>query len=76
MAGDYEKTIGFADTAGTRATVSSYLDEDDEGEPTISITVEAGFCAGRGYPTLEAARQFAAAILDAVDHAEQATADG
>lgn len=74
MPDDYERTIGFADTAGTRGTVTVDVGDPDDpdDEPQIGIALEAGFCGGRGYPTIEAARQFAAAILDAADRAEEA----
>ena len=71
MAEDFNRVIGLADTYGTRATVRCDVDEDG---PALSLAVEAGFCGGRGYPTPEAARQVAAALLDAADRYEQAEA--
>lgn len=68
---DFERVVGLADTYGTRATVRFY--EDDEG-PSMQLSVEAGLCGGRGYPTPEAARQLAAALLDAADRFEQTEA--
>lgn len=68
---EIERAIGFADVYGTRAVVRCDVDEDG---PTLSLSVECGFCGGRGYPTPEAARQLAAALLDAADRYEQAEA--
>lgn len=71
MADEFEKVIGLADTYGTRATVSCHTDEDG---PSLTVAIMAGFCGGRGFPTPEAARQLAAALLDAADRYEQAEA--
>lgn len=71
MPDEFERVIGLADTYGTRATVRCYIDEDG---PSLSVALEAGLCGGRGYPTPEAARQLAAALLDAADRYEQAGA--
>jgi hypothetical protein len=65
---DFERIVGLADMYGTRATIRCSIDEDG---PALSLSVEAGFCGGRGYPTPEAARQVAAALLDAVERYEQ-----
>lgn len=70
---ELEKVIGLGDLYGTRATVTCWSDEDG---PSLSIALTAGVCGGRGYPTPEAARQIAAALLDAADRfeAEEASA--
>jgi hypothetical protein len=60
-----EKRIGFADLYGTTATVRV----DDEGD--IATELMCGQCGGRGYPTPEAARQYAAALLDAADRSDR-----
>lgn len=68
----YERRIGFADTHGTIAEV--WVDREDlaeDEEAGIHVKIQAGFCQGAGFPTLEAARQFSAALLDAVDFAER-----
>ena len=70
MIEEYEKVIGFADAGGTRAEVSVL--DDDEGPPTIHVSVGIGMSGGRGMPTIEATRQFAAALLDAADIVEKA----
>ena len=67
---DYERTIGFADMWGTRAEVSCLFDDDGE-DPSIHVTLVVGAFRASGIPTLEAARQLAAALLDAIDHAEK-----
>ncbi len=59
------RKIGFADSYGTRAEVT--YDPDSPGDDQISLEVSAGFCSGQGFPTPEAARQLAAALLDAAD---------
>ena len=66
---DFEKRIGLADCYGTVAAVE-FTDEDGEGMIAMSLSV--GQCQGRGYPTSEAARQIAAALLDAADAMEGA----
>lgn len=62
---DGEKRIGFADLYGTTAIVRV----DDDGD--IVTAIESGQCGGRGYPTSEAARQYAAALLDAADTSDR-----
>lgn len=68
MPDEFEKVVGLGDMYGTRATVRCSIDEDG---PQLSVAVEVGFSGGRGYPTPEAARQLAAALLDAAERYEQ-----
>lgn len=70
---EFVRKIGFADSYGTRAEVKA--GDDVVGDDEISLEVSAGFCSGQGFPTLEAARQLAAALLDAVEHVEKESAD-
>jgi hypothetical protein len=65
----FEKTIGLADIYGTRAEVA-VLDEDED-DPTIHLSLVCGGSATRAMPTLEAARQLAAALLDGADLIER-----
>jgi hypothetical protein len=62
---DFERVIGLGDTYGTRAEVSVL--DDDEGPPTIHLSLTSGASGGRGIASPEAARQLAAALLDAAD---------
>lgn len=62
---DFERTIGLGDTYGTRAEVSVL--DDGDGPPTIHLSLTAGASGGRGIASPEAARQLAAALLDAAD---------
>jgi len=66
---EYERTIGFADTFGTRAEISVL--DDGDGPPSIHLSVLVGQSGGRGILTPEAARQLAAALLDAADKTDQ-----
>ena len=59
-----ERKVGFADIYGTTAAVRV----DDDGG--IETEVMVGQCGGCGYPTVEAARQYAAALLDAADRSD------
>ena len=70
---DWTKRIGLADYDGTTAEIK-FWDEDEDGEPTISLWLGINGCGGRGFPTAEAARQIAAALLDAADAMERETA--
>ena len=64
----FERKIGFADMHGTTAEVSvDREDVNDDEEAGIHVKIQSGFCQGAGFPTVEAARQLAAALLDAVD---------
>jgi len=64
-----EKKIGFADIYGTTAAV----EVDDDGGIRAELMI--GQCGGCGYPTSEAARQYAAALLDAADESERIKAE-
>jgi hypothetical protein len=71
MTDSFEKKVGFADHAGTVAEVSvdrEDVAEDEEAE--IHVKISAGYCQGAGFPTVEAARQLAAALLNAAEVAE------
>jgi len=70
---DFERRIGLADHYGTTAEVSVEA-EGSEFEAGISLWIGVGQSGGRGYPTIEAARQIAAALLDAADSMEKAKA--
>lgn len=67
---DFEQRVGLADSYGTLATV--LVNEDD---PCIQFRLESGMCGGTGFPTPEAARQIAGALLDAADRVERAAAE-
>jgi hypothetical protein len=63
-----DRRIGLADSYGTTAEVSVY---GDDGETSsIQLRVAVGQCGGSGWPTPAAARQLAAALLDAAEAAE------
>ena len=70
---DWEKRIGFADHYGTTTEIAFEQDGGD-GETCITVWLGVGQCGGRGYPTAEAARQIAAALLDAADAMEKVKA--
>jgi hypothetical protein len=61
-----ERKVGFADMYGTTASV----EVDDDGD--IRTEMMVGQCGGTGYPTAEAARQYAALLLDAADASDRA----
>lgn len=65
-----ERAIGFGDSYGTRAVI----EVDDEGELSVALGVGL-FAEIKGFPTPEAARQIAGALLDAVDAADSAKAE-
>jgi hypothetical protein len=69
MSAMVERKVGFADMYGTTAAV----EVDDDGD--IRTEVMVGQCGATGYPTPEAARQFAALLLDAADASEKAQAE-
>lgn len=58
-----ERRIGLADLYGTTAQVEL----GDDGD--INLRVYSGMCGARAYPTPEAARQLAAALIDAAEAA-------
>lgn len=60
--------IGFADPYGTTADVSV---DGDQTERSIQVHVGVGQSGATGYPTPAAARQFAAALIDAAEAVEQ-----
>jgi hypothetical protein len=66
----FDRSIGLGDTYGTRAEVAVLDDADEEGPATIHVSLLAGMSGGRGIATPEAARQLAAALLDAAEDAE------
>jgi hypothetical protein len=65
---DFNRVIGLGDTYGTRAEVSVLDDGDDPA--TIHLSLTAGVSGGHGIASPEAARQLAAALLDAADLTE------
>ncbi len=69
MAAMTERKVGFADIYGTVASV----EVDDDGDIRTDMTV--GQCGGCGYPTPEAARQYAAALLDAAEKSDEIRAE-
>lgn len=71
MSDRYEQVIGFGDHAGTRFEVAAEPPDDPDGEASVHMAVMAGMCGGRGMPTRKAARQMAAAVLDACDAADE-----
>jgi hypothetical protein len=72
---DTEKRIGMADLYGTTATVSFWPPDDEDDTPTIALRLGVGQCRAEGFPTVEAARQLAAALLDAADQMDQAESE-
>jgi hypothetical protein len=64
-----ERRIGMADVYGTTAEVD--LMEDEGGEGGILLRLHCGQCGARAYPTPEAARQLAGALMDVAEAAEQ-----
>lgn len=68
---DWIKRIGFADHSGVVAEVE-FIDETDDFEASVAISVGIAGCQSRGYPTREACRQLAAALLDAADSMDRA----
>jgi hypothetical protein len=64
-----EFRVGFADNFGTVAEVN-FWPEDEDNDATIQVALGIGSCWARGYPTPSAARQMAAALLDAADRME------
>lgn len=68
---DWTKRIGLADFDGTTAEVR-FWGEDEDNEPTIVLWLGINGCGGRGFPSADAARQLAAALLDAADLMEKA----
>lgn len=71
---DWEVRVGMADMYGTVATVGYYA-EDEDGDAIISLRLGIGNCEARTAPTAVAARQLAAALLDAADALEPLKAD-
>jgi hypothetical protein len=64
-----EVRIGLADHHGTVAEIN-FWPEDAEDKAQINLNLGSGSCWARGYPTAAAARQIAAALLDAADRME------
>jgi len=69
---DWEKRIGLADHYGS--TVEVGFEDPGDDDACIALWLGVGQCGGRGYPTAEAARQIAAALLDAADAMEKVKA--
>lgn len=69
MAAMTERKVGFADIYGTVAAV----EVADDGEIRAELMV--GQCGGCGYPTSAAARQYAAALLDAAERSDAIRAE-
>ncbi len=69
MSAMVERKVGFADMYGTTASV----EVDDGGDIRTELMV--GQCGGTGYPTAEAARQYAAMLLDAADTSDRVRAE-
>lgn len=69
---DTEKRIGMADLYGTTATVAFWPPDDEDDTATITLRLGVGQCRAEGFPTVEAARQLAAALLDAADQMDKA----
>lgn len=77
---DWTKRIGFADHSGVVAEVefidAGHNNTGDQWDADVAVSVGIAGCQARGYPTKEACRQLAAALLDAadaMDRAEQET---
>jgi hypothetical protein len=64
-----EVRIGLADHCGTVCEIN-FWPEDPEDKAQINLNLGGGSCWARGYPTAAAARQIAAALLDAADRME------
>ena len=71
---EWTKRIGLADHYGTTAEVTFYP-VDDEGDADLTINIGIGGCIAEAAPTPEAARQLAAALLDAADAVDATTVD-
>lgn len=70
-----ERRIGLADIYGTVCEVTVLDDtDDDDAEPSIHLTLSCGASSTRGIATPTAARQIAAALLDAADATREAPA--
>jgi hypothetical protein len=72
---EWERRIGMADQYGTCATVSFYPADDEVDEPAMCVSLGIGQCESRCYPTAVAARQMAAALLDAAEAFDAASSD-
>ena len=71
---EWTKRIGLADHYGTTAEVTFYP-ADNESEADLTFSLGIGGCSAHTTPTPEAARQLAAALLDAADAVDATTVD-
>jgi hypothetical protein len=67
---EWNKRIGLADAHGTVVDVN-YSPADPEGDALLQIVARSGASSLHCYPTPQALRQLAAALLDGADALEQ-----
>lgn len=68
---EWERKIGLADMHGVVAEVG-FSPDDGEFEPMASVALVSGGARIQAFPTVEALRQFGAAVLDAADALSEA----